>query len=100
LRKEIMRHFTQYGGFEDGRVYFSGVRRQRGAALGGIFGSVARYLIPFFQKFIMPHAASAIGAVASDIMQKKQPLSASLKAHGRQAFSSFKEQGKQALKIE
>jgi hypothetical protein len=92
-----MRHFIQYGGFADGRVYFSGVRRQRGAGLGGIFGAVARHLIPFFKKFIMPHAASAVGAIASDIIQKK-PLSSSIKEHGKRAFTSFKEQGKQALK--
>jgi len=81
-----MRHYTQYGGFSDGRVYFSGVRRQRGAGLGGIFGAVARHLVPFFKKFIIPHAATAVGAIASDIASKKQSLSSSLKEHGKQAL--------------
>jgi len=83
-----MRYYAQYGGggFDDGRLYFSGVRRQRGSGLGGIFGTVARHLIPFFKRFILPHAASAVSSIASDIALKKQPLSASIKEHGKQAL--------------
>jgi len=80
-----MRHHIQYGGGDDGHIYFSGARRQRGAGLGGVFGAVARHLVPFFKRFILPHATSAVGAIASDMIAKKS-LSTSIKEHGKQAL--------------
>ena len=70
----------------DGRVYFAGARRQRGSGLGGVFGAIGRHLIPFLKQFILPHAASAIGSIASDFANKKQPFKASFKAHGKEAL--------------
>jgi len=91
-----MRHLDQYGGFADGRVYFSGVRRQRGAGLGGIFGAIGRHLIPFLSRFILPHAANAVRGIISDAKAKKQPLKESLKEHGQQAFKNVGSELKRA----
>ena len=74
------------GNFNDGRIYFAGIRRQKGAGLGGIFGAVGRHLLPFIKKFILPRAASAVASVASDFASRKQPLSESIKEHGKHAL--------------
>ena len=44
------------------KLYFGGVRRQKGSGLGGIFGTIARYLTPLIKKagnLILPYAFEA-----------------------------------------
>lgn len=78
----------------DLQFYKSSYRRQRGAGLGAIFGSIARRLLPFAQnilwpaakKYVLPHAQMAAKNIAGDIMS------------GRNVKESIKERGSTALK--
>lgn len=80
---------VQLGGsvLRDNRVFFRGVRRQRGSGLGGIFGTFARSFIPFATKYIIPHAKTAIREIASDVL-----------GNGRNFKDSVKQRGLAALK--
>lgn len=82
------------GMMNDGRMYFAGVRRMRGAGIGGIFGSIARKLLPFAQKYILPQAMDVAKNVISDLGQGrnlreslKENASAALKNVGKQYFN-------------
>ena len=76
---------VQYGGAAtmDRPIFFAGVRRQRGAGIGGIFGTPARRLLPFAKKYILPHALEAVKNVASDLSEGKN-----LKQNGIGALKS------------
>jgi len=89
MRKFYQQVSRQAGGaiFPDGRVYFAGVRRQRGSGLGGYFGSIARRLIPFAKKYILPHAAEAIRNIATDVSGGRN-LTDSLRDNAMSAFKS------------
>jgi len=76
------------------QFYKSTYRRQRGAGLGAIFGSIAKHLIPFAknilwpaaQQYLMPRAQEAAKDIAKDILS------------GRSVRESIKERGSNALK--
>lgn len=65
----------QKGGYF--RVYKAFYGRQKGAGLGGIFGTIARKLLPFLtqkllpfaRKHVLPFAASAAKNVALDVVK-------------------------------
>jgi len=78
-----------YGILPDGRVYFSGVRRQKGAGLGGVFGAIARRLLPFAKQFILPHAKTALQGLASDLTDPNTSFKQSLKKHGVAALKDI-----------
>jgi len=87
-------------GLDDGLVYYkSSYRRQRGAGLGSILGSIARRLIPIAQnilwpaakKYVLPHAATAAKQVASDVLSGRN-VKESIKDHGKQALKGIGEQ--------
>lgn len=82
-------------GLDDGLVYYkSSYRRQRGAGLGGILGTIARKLIPIAKnilwpaakKYVLPHATQAAKHMAGDVLS------------GRNIKESVKERGINALK--
>jgi len=75
------------GMMDDGRMYFAGVRRQRGAGIGGIFGSIARRLLPFAQKYIMPHAMEYAKNVVNDLSEGRK-IGESLKENASTAFKN------------
>jgi len=81
-------------GFGEGQVYFSGVRRQKGAGLGGLFGVMARRLVPFMKRFVLPHAASALRGIASDVIDGNQSFSNSFKEH---SVGALKDMGRSFL---
>jgi len=83
-----------YGVLPDGRVYFSGVRRQKGAGLGGVFGAIARRLLPFAKQFILPHAKTALQGLAADLTDPNTSFKQSLKKHG---VSALKDIGRDVL---
>ena len=71
----------------DGRMYFAGVRRMRGAGIGGIFGSIARRLLPFAQKWLLPHALTAAKDIVNDISEGRK-IGESLKENASKAFKN------------
>lgn len=82
-------------GMDDGLVFYkSSYKRQRGAGLGSILGSLARGLIPIAKnilwpaakKYVLPHAVTAAKSFAGDVLS------------GRNVKESIKERGKTALK--
>ncbi|CAL8140266.1 unnamed protein product [Orchesella dallaii] len=81
-------------GLDDLQFYKSSYRRQRGNGLGGIFGSIAKRLIPFAKnilwpaakKYVLPHAQEAVKNIAGDIIS------------GRNVKESIKERGSSAIK--
>lgn len=79
----------QYGGAigADGSVFFKAYgSRQRGHGIGGIFGAIARRLLPFLGKHVAPHAKSALANIASDVLGNNRNLKESLKEHGMTAL--------------
>jgi hypothetical protein len=77
-----------------GQFYFAGSRRQRGAGLGGIFGTIARAIIPFAKKYILPNAINAVQNIAADVTNGRNLKDAikinsvsALKTMGRQYLS-------------
>ncbi len=84
-------------GHDDGLTFYrSNYRRQRGAGLGSIFGSIARRLIPFARnfllpaakKYVLPHATEAVKNIADDIFSGKN-VKQSLKEHGKTAIKGI-----------
>lgn len=87
-------------GLDNGLVFYkSSYKRQRGAGLGSILGSLARHLIPLAKnilwpatkKYVLPHAASAAKQVASDVLSGRN-VKESIKDHGKQALKGIGEQ--------
>lgn len=72
-------------------LFFAGVRRQRGAGIGGIFGTLARKLLPFAKKYILPNALDAVKNIATDLSDGKN-FRDSLKEN---AFAALKSTGDQ-----
>jgi len=74
----------QKGGFF--RVYKAYYGRQKGAGIGGIFGTIARKLLPFItekvlpfaRKHVLPFAAKAAKNVALDLVHGKTNLKSSV----------------------
>lgn len=74
--------------------YKSSYKRQRGAGLGAVLGSIARKLIPIAKnilwpaakKYVLPHASIAAKQLASDVFS------------GRNVKESLKHRGSDALK--
>ena len=85
----------QYGGALsiERPMYFAGVRRQRGAGIGGIFGTLARRLLPFAKKYILPYALEAVKNIATDLSEGKN-FKESLKEN---AVSALKSAGNQII---
>ena len=75
------------GMMPDGRMYFGGVRRMRGAGIGGIFGSIARSLIPFARKYLVPHALDMAKNVVNDVSEGKK-IGDSLKKNATRALNN------------
>ena len=82
-------------GLDDGLSFYkSSYRRQRGAGLGGILGTIARRLIPIAKnilwpaakKYVLPHATEAAKNLATDVLS------------GRNVKESIKERASTALK--
>ena len=68
---------------DDGAVYFkSGIARQRGQGIGGIFGSLLRRLLPFLYKTVLPQALGVASNVVTDLANGKRNFSDSIKEHG------------------
>jgi hypothetical protein len=85
-------HPNQRGGSmsSDGRVFFrSNMGRQRGSGIGGIFGALARkllpiareYVIPFIAKHVFPQVKAFASNVVSDVSSNRN-LMESVKEHG------------------
>jgi hypothetical protein len=71
----------------DGSTFFrANLGRQRGSGIGGIFGAIARRLIPFATKYILPHAKTLLGNFASDVFDKNRNWKESLKENGINAL--------------
>jgi hypothetical protein len=65
-----------------GQPFFqANLRRQRGNGIGGIFGSIGRFLLPLVKKYILPRAATAARNVAKDVFAG-QNVGQSLRTHG------------------
>lgn len=72
---------------DDGSLYFKAYgSRQRGHGFGGIFGAIGRRLLPFLGKHVLPHARTAIGQIASDLIDNKRNWKDSIKQHGLDAL--------------
>lgn len=87
-------------GLEDGLAFYkSSYKRQRGAGLGGILGSIARKLIPIAKnilwpaakKYVLPHAAEAARHLAGDVLTGKN-VKESIKVRGGQALKGIGEE--------
>ena len=79
----------QQGYGADGKIYFGGVRRQKGSGIGAIFGAIGRYLLPFFKQVapkVLPHAAAAAKNIFMDTLDNKQSVRAAIKEHGKTAL--------------
>jgi hypothetical protein len=63
-----------------------------GAGLGGIFGAIARRLIPFAKNYLLPHAAKAARNVTSDLLAGKSSFKESFKTHGLGALKGVGQQ--------
>lgn len=74
--------------FGNGEIYFSGVRRQKGSGLGGIFGAIGKYLIPIARDYIIPHIIPAVKNVIQDKIEKKD-IKSSVKKHGLNALKDI-----------
>jgi hypothetical protein len=72
----------------EGRLYFAGVRRQRGAGLGGLFGTIARRFLPFATKYLLPRASEILSKVSDDMANGKK-FTNSLKGHSLDALKGL-----------
>jgi hypothetical protein len=73
---------------------------QRGYGIGGIFKSLARYVIPLFKqgaKVVGKRALQAATEVGQDVLQGKN-VRESVKTHRGDVVKDFAEQGKQQQK--
>jgi len=77
---------VQHGSGMDGlRFYKTNVYRMRGNGLGGFFAKIARKLIPFATKHLLPHAMTMGRNVLSDVVEGGN-VRDSLRSHGIQAL--------------
>lgn len=100
---ELIRLYTRQqrgGGLDDNLLYYtSSYKRQRGAGLGSILGSLAKRLMPFAKqilwpaakKYVLPHAKSAALALTDDILEGKN-VGQSLKQRGVEAIKGATQQ--------
>jgi hypothetical protein len=65
------------------------IGRQRGYGIGGIFGAVARRLLPFVGNLIWPHAKSAMKNIAVDVLDGGRPWQESLKENSINALKGI-----------
>ena len=86
-------HPQQRGGAValDGSSFFkaSTYSRQRGHGIGGIFGAIGRRLLPFIKQYVLPHAATAVKNVVSDVYTGKKNWKDSLKHEGINALKGI-----------
>jgi hypothetical protein len=78
---------------------YRGACMQRGYGIGGIFKSLARYVIPLFKqvaKVVGKRALQAATEVGQDVLQGKN-VRESVKIHGGDVIKDFAEQGAKAL---
>jgi len=73
-------------GIEDLAFYRGNWRRQKGAGLGGILGSIGRRLLPLARRFLLPSAKKAAKNIALDILS------------GKNVKESLKDRSKTAIK--
>lgn len=88
-----MAYYMQSGGsLESGlMLYRPNLRRQHGHGLGSFFGSVFRRILPIAQKYIFPHAKTALGNVARDALEG-QNIGESLKSNSKSALKGIASQ--------
>jgi hypothetical protein len=83
----------QYGGSyaipPDLLFYKANLRRQKGYGLGGIFGTIAKYVLPFAKDYLLPHAKRAVRDIAVDVVDNKVPFKESLRRRGIGALKSM-----------
>jgi hypothetical protein len=78
-------------------AYKASYLRQKGAGIGGVFGAIARFLMPYVSKalpIVAQHAKSAIRNIATDVVNSSQPFKVSLKSN---AIGALKGIGKDLL---
>jgi hypothetical protein len=69
--------------------YKANLRRQKGYGLGGLFGTIAKYVLPFAKRFILPHAKRAVRDIALDVTDSNIPFKESLKRRGIGALKAI-----------
>jgi hypothetical protein len=62
--------------------YRANVRRQKGYGLGGIFGTLARHILPFVKRHVWPHAKQALKDIAVDTVVNRVPIKEAVKKRG------------------
>lgn len=84
---------SQVGGsLESGLlVYRPNLRRQHGHGLGSFFGRIFQRIIPLAQKYVLPHAKSAMSNVTRDILEGKD-IKESLKSNTKSALKGVANQ--------
>ena len=100
---DLVKFYTRQqrgGGSDDDLLYYrSNYRRQRGAGLGSILGSIAKRLIPFAKsvlwpaakKYVLPHAKTAALGFTEDLLEGKN-LKQSLKSRGTDVIKGTTQQ--------
>lgn len=84
---------SQLGGsLESGLlVYRPNLRRQHGHGLGSFFGRVFQRIMPYAQKYVFPHAKTALSNVTKDILEGKD-IKESLKSNTKSALKGVANQ--------
>ena len=85
---------SQYGGSllpttnPEFLFYRANLRRQKGYGLGGLFGTLARYVIPFAKNILWPHAKRALRDIAVDVVDDRVPFKQAIKSRSIGALKS------------
>lgn len=70
-----------------GIIGFRGVRRQRGGGFDSILFNLAKYAIPVFEKYVLPHAKEAVQNIITDVKQGSSIKSA-IKTNAKKAIKA------------
>jgi hypothetical protein len=98
--------YTQTGG--ELPYYRATLRRQRGSGIGGIFGAIARKVLPFLGKHILPSAGQFLKNTFADVVSNRgQNWQESVKEHaikglkgvGRSLFGLQSGSGHRRVKV-
>lgn len=72
VSKMAPQYYISGGGLESGLlVYRPNLRRQHGHGLGSFFGRVFQRILPIAQKYVFPHAKTALKNVTRDVLDGK-----------------------------
>lgn len=73
----------------DGSIYYTPtITRQKGRGIGGIFGALARRVIPFLKKYVVPVAKQTLKNVAVDVLDNDKNVLDAVKQHGIKGLST------------